>query len=115
VDRTLVVRALTNLIENAVQAMPLGGALDIRLEAADSGVRLVVRDTGIGMDANARQRAFEPYFSTKTAGSGLGLANAKRNIEREGGTIALESAPDQGTTITVTLPSAPPRDALGSG
>ena len=114
VDRTLVVRALTNLIENAVQAMPMGGNLDISLETAGQGVRLVVRDTGIGMDASARQRAFEPYFSTKTAGSGLGLANAKRNIEREGGTIALDSAPGQGTIITVTLPSALPHDAPGS-
>jgi signal transduction histidine kinase len=60
------------------------------------------------MDAEAASRAFEPYFSTKTGGSGLGLANAKRSIELEGGTIALASVPGQGTTVTITLPAAPP-------
>ena len=63
------------------------------------------------MDAEAVRRAFEPYFSTKTAGSGLGLANAKRNIELCGGTIAIESAPGAGAQITVSLPVAPPAAA----
>ena len=54
------------------------------------------------------RRAFEPYFSTKTAGSGLGLANAKRNIELCGGTMALTSALGRGTTVTLTLPVAAP-------
>ncbi len=59
-------------------------------------------------------RAFEPYFSTKTGGSGLGLANAKRNVETCGGRIALTSRPGEGTTVTVTLPvghSAAPASA----
>jgi signal transduction histidine kinase len=105
-DRTLLTRALTNLVENAIQAMPTGGALTVT-GAADAG-RVVLRlaDTGVGMDADARARAFEPYFSTKTAGSGLGLANARRNIERDGGTIAIESAPGAGATVTITLPRA---------
>jgi signal transduction histidine kinase len=93
----------------------MGGTLTIALAALDSGVRVTVADTGVGMDVQAQQRAFEPYFSTKTGGSGLGLANAKRNIEREGGTITLASAPGQGTTITMTLPSAPLPGARDSG
>jgi len=109
VDRTLVARALTNLVENAVQAMPQGGTLRIRAVAAPPGdVRLTIQDTGVGMDAVAVERAFEPYFSTKTAGSGLGLANAKRNIEQSGGRIEISSAVGQGTTIIVTLPAAVP-------
>ena len=94
-DRTLLARALTNLVENAVQAMPAGGTLTVgrRRVAARRG-RARVADTGVGMDAGrASTRAFEPYFSTKTGGSGLGLANAKRNIELSGGTIAIASAP----------------------
>ena len=66
-----------------------------------------VTDSGVGMDAAALEHAFEPFFSTKTGGSGLGLANARRNIEREGGTVTLASAPGQGATVTVTLPEAP--------
>jgi signal transduction histidine kinase len=58
------------------------------------------------MDAEALARAFEPYFSTKTSGTGLGLPIAKRNIELSGGTIAVSSVRDQGTTVEVTLPVA---------
>jgi signal transduction histidine kinase len=74
-------------------------------------VAITVTDTGVGMEPDAVERAFEPYFSTKTAGSGLGLANAKRNIELCGGTIAIASTPGRGTTIRVTLPVEPPVDS----
>jgi signal transduction histidine kinase len=107
VDRTLIARALTNLVENAWQAMPEGGTLRISAESAGETVRVTIADTGVGMDADAVQHAFEPYFSTKTAGSGLGLPNAKRNIELCGGRVALASEPGRGTTVTVTLPAAP--------
>jgi len=115
-DRTLLTRAVTNLVENAIQAMPLGGTLSIRAHAADTQLVLEIADTGVGMDADAKARAFEPYFSTKTGGSGLGLANTKRNIEREGGTIALTSTLGQGTTVRITLPFSPARpDATSTG
>jgi nitrogen fixation/metabolism regulation signal transduction histidine kinase len=107
VDRTLILRALTNIVENAMQAMPNGGTLRVSAERDPQGVRLAISDSGVGMDAVAVERAFEPYFSTKTAGSGLGLANAKRNIELCGGTIALASQPGAGTTVTIMLAAAP--------
>ena len=107
VDRTLFVRALTNLVENAIQAMPQGGTLTLALSFTAERVMLRVADTGVGMDDTGVRRAFEPYFSTKVGGSGLGLANAKRSIEREGGTIALTSVRGQGTTITIGLAPAP--------
>ncbi len=75
---------------------------------------ITLTDTGVGMDAEAVERAFEPYFSTKTAGSGLGLANAKRNIELSGGTITITSAPGAGTVVRVTLPAGPPPEARAS-
>jgi signal transduction histidine kinase len=106
VDRTLVGRALTNIFENALQAMPQGGSLRVTGSAQEHAVVIDVADTGVGMDATAARRAFEPYFSTKTAGSGLGLVNAKRNVELCGGTMTLASAPGQGTTVTITLPRA---------
>ena len=82
--------------------------MEIRAWLADAGVALDVRDTGVGMDLEAAGRAFEPYFSTKTGGSGLGQPNAKRYVELSGGSISLVSAPGAGTTVTLTLPVAPP-------
>ncbi|HEX5071183.1 MAG TPA: HAMP domain-containing sensor histidine kinase, partial [Vicinamibacterales bacterium] len=107
-DRTLLSRALTNLVENALQAMPSGGRLRIEANADDAHVEIRVIDTGVGMDEEGVRRAFEPYFSTKTGGSGLGLANAKRNIELCGGEVTLTSQPREGTTVAVRLPVADP-------
>jgi signal transduction histidine kinase len=67
-----------------------------------------VRDSGVGMDAEALARVFEPYFSTKSSGTGLGLPIARRNVELSGGTIEVESQKGQGTTVRVRLPVAPP-------
>jgi signal transduction histidine kinase len=115
-DRTFLSRALTNLVENAVQAVPGSGSVDLSASSAASIVTLVIADTGVGMDETALLRAFEPYFSTKTGGSGLGLANAKRNIERQNGSIAIASRPGEGTTLTITLPSAASRpDGTAAG
>ena len=114
-DRTLLIRALTNLVENALQAMPAGGTLRIAAAASAGGVVITIADTGVGMDAEAAARAFEPYFSTKTGGSGLGLANARRNIETCGGSIGLASAPGQGTTVTVTLARSDSHDGPETG
>jgi signal transduction histidine kinase len=111
IDRMLVARALTNLIENAIQAMPGGGTLAIAASPASAGIAIVLRDSGTGMEPEAVRRAFEPYFSTKTAGSGLGLANARRNVEACGGAIEISSTSGAGTTMTVTLPVVSPAGA----
>ena len=105
-DRTLLSRSLTNIIENALHAMPVSGVLTVVVRAEALLVRIRVSDTGMGMDADALARAFEPYFSTKTSGTGLGLPIAKRNIELCGGAITVMSARDQGTTVELTLPVA---------
>jgi signal transduction histidine kinase len=105
-DRTLLSRALTNILENALQAMPSGGRLDVRARVDDRGLVLDIEDTGVGMDAAAAERAFEPYFSTKTGGSGLGLANARRQVELCGGIVSLVSTPGAGTTVTLRWPAA---------
>jgi signal transduction histidine kinase len=106
VDRTLVSRALVNIVENALHAMPGAGALTVRASQNGRAVRIRVSDTGVGMDAEALARAFEPYFSTKAAGTGLGLPIAKRNVELSGGSISMTSERDKGTTVEVTLPVA---------
>jgi nitrogen fixation/metabolism regulation signal transduction histidine kinase len=114
VDRTLVARALTNLLENAVQAMPDGGEIEVGVQARGRDVEVTFSDTGVGMDPDSVARAFEPFFSTKTRGSGLGLANARRNVELCGGRVALASVVGEGTTVTVTLPVDPPPAATES-
>jgi len=107
VDRTLFARALTNVIENALHAMPGGGTLTIGADRdgrpSQDAVRVQIRDTGVGMDADAVARIFEPYFSTKATGTGLGLTIAKRNVELNGGTIRVDSERGVGTTVTIVL------------
>jgi signal transduction histidine kinase len=104
-DRTLITRALTNVIENALHAMPGDGTLAVATAAADGAVHVTVTDTGVGMDREALGRIFEPYFSTKATGTGLGLTIAKRNVELNGGTIEVASERGAGTTVTITLPT----------
>jgi signal transduction histidine kinase len=104
IDRTLIARSLTNIVENALHAMPGTGTIGVSAWAEDHHVRIRVSDTGVGMDADALARAFEPYFSTKATGTGLGLPIAKRNVELSGGTIGVTSERDRGTTVELRLP-----------
>ena len=107
IDRTLIGRALTNIIENALHAMPGGGTLTIDAALApDHRVQLRVTDTGVGMDSESMAKIFEPYFSTKAIGTGLGLTIAKRNVEANQGTIAVTSEKGRGTSVTMILPQA---------
>ena len=117
IDRTLFSRALTNVIENALHAMPGSGRLAItaRVDPAEPApletasprsVLVEITDTGMGMDQDALNRLFEPYFSTKATGTGLGLTIAKRNVELNGGTIEVHSERGVGTRVTITLPVA---------
>ena len=106
IDRTLFARALTNVIENALHAMPGTGRLSV-VSRQSEVVRpsiVEVADTGVGMDPDALSKIFEPYFSTKATGTGLGLTIAKRNIELIGGTIRVASQRGVGTTVTMTVP-----------
>jgi signal transduction histidine kinase len=105
IDRTLITRALTNIVENALHAMGSRGTLTIIATREDVIVCIRISDTGAGMDADALARAFEPYFSTKASGTGLGLPIAKRNVELSGGTIAMTSRFGNGTTVEISLPT----------
>jgi signal transduction histidine kinase len=115
VDRTLVARSLTNVIENALHAMPGQGRLAIAADGNEARVRIRISDTGAGMDPEALARAFEPYFSTKASGTGLGLPIAKRNVELSGGSVHVESERDRGTTVEMVLPVAPRRHLSPAG
>ncbi len=95
-----------NLIVNAVDAMPLGGNLNISCERANDHLVLRFQDTGLGMAEDVRERIFEPFYTTKGAhGTGLGLAVSYGIIERHGGHFSVESEPGQGTTFEIDLPA----------
>jgi signal transduction histidine kinase len=107
-DRRLLERAIVNLLENALQAVADHGAVHLSVRACD-GDRLVeieVSDSGPGLSEEARARIFEPFFSTKTGGSGLGLALVRKIAEEHGGTASLETGPGH-TVALVRLPAAP--------
>ncbi|HEX5044865.1 MAG TPA: ATP-binding protein [Candidatus Polarisedimenticolaceae bacterium] len=105
VDARVLARAVVNLIENALQAMPQGGRLRLAVRRRDGEVLLSVSDTGPGLDPRVRARLFTPYFSTKSSGTGLGLAIVRRAVEAHGGHVEVSSAPGSGTTFTIHLPA----------
>jgi two-component system sensor histidine kinase AtoS len=104
-DPVLFRRILTNLILNAVQSMPKGGRLTIAGSTGDGSLTVAVRDTGVGIAPENLAKIFNPFFTTKAQGQGLGLAVCKRLVEAQGGTINVKSAIGDGSTFTITMPS----------
>lgn len=105
-DVSLIRQALMNLALNAQQAMPAGGLLELQTYSREGRVHFDMIDNGAGMDARTRERMFQAFFSTKAAGSGLGLPTVRKIIEAHGGTIHCDSEPGRGTRFTVSLPPA---------
>ncbi len=104
IDPHFMQRALSNLVMNAVQAMPTGGELMIGATTDDHAVLITIHDTGDGVPENMKDTLFSPLTTGKAKGTGLGLAVVKRIIEAHNGTITFESEEGKGTTFTVTLP-----------
>jgi PAS domain S-box-containing protein len=106
-DLQLLEQAISNLIANALKAMPEpdAGALTVTCRPAPGGVEFAVADQGTGMTDEVRARVFEPLFTTSHSGTGLGLPLVKRIAESHDGSVSLVSAPGAGTTVTLFLPS----------
>ena len=100
-------RIVTNLVLNARDAVQTGeGMLHISTGVRAEGARLTVSDTGLGLTAEAKARMFEPYFTTKEHGTGLGLSGVAATVSRLGGAVFVDSEPGHGTRVTVVIPLA---------
>jgi len=106
-DQDRMEQVFLNLINNAVQAMPDGGALTIATRIHDGHVRFSFADTGGGIRPEDRERIFEPLFTTRAKGFGLGLSIAQQHVKAHGGEIVVTSVPDAGACFIVSLPLAP--------
>jgi two-component system, NtrC family, nitrogen regulation sensor histidine kinase NtrY len=105
-DPEMLYRALSNLVLNAMDAMPDGGTLTLSAEAREDNVEIRVSDTGDGLTPEECERLFTPYYTTKQHGTGLGLAIVQSVVADHNGAIAVESRPGGGATFVITLPAA---------
>ena len=112
-DQELLELVWNNLLSNAFKFTPAGGQVRLCLRQLDQQVAVTIQDTGCGMSPNTQSHIFEKFYqgdtSHATQGNGLGLALVRRVVDICQGSIQLTSAPEQGTTFTITLPTAPPR------
>jgi PAS domain S-box-containing protein len=106
-DARLVRQALLNVAANAVQAMPKGGRLTVRMRRDPVGVLVELEDTGPGIPEDVQPRIFEPFFTTKASGTGLGLAVVKRIVHGHGGEVTVASRPGRGTVVQLRFPVEP--------
>jgi signal transduction histidine kinase len=110
-DERFMKQALLNLVKNAIAACPDGGTLTLKTEKSDNEVLLRVQDTGTGIAEEHLARIFDPYWTTKDSGSGLGLTLVFKIIKEHRGEITVSSTPGEGTCFTISIP-VPQGDAL---
>lgn len=101
-------RALGNIFRNAVEAMGGSGTLDLRVTERESGIEVTVADRGPGVPADRKSRIFDPYFTSKADGTGLGLTLVRQTVEAHGGTITVGDTPGGGATFRILLPWSVP-------
>ncbi len=105
-DPSEIERVVYNLLTNAVEAMPHGGELTVRVHSVAGEARIAVEDTGAGIPDADRPQLFRPFFTTRERGVGMGLAICRRIVEENGGSISVETVPGRGSRFTVKLPEA---------
>lgn len=112
IDANQIKQVLVNLVKNAMQSMTRGGELTIRTANKGDGIELSVEDTGTGISEEKINRIFEPYFTTKQQGAGLGLMIVHRIVKQHSGQILVESGDPRGTRFRIWLPSATKKQFL---
>ncbi|MCU0573415.1 MAG: GAF domain-containing protein [Syntrophobacteraceae bacterium] len=114
-DEKLLEIACRNVIQNSIEAMPEGGRIEIELKTVDNGLALRFRDTGSGIPPESLPYVFEPFYTSRTRGSGLGLTRVHRIVCDHGGDVNIASVVGKGTEVLITLPMAPHEGGQGSG
>jgi signal transduction histidine kinase len=107
VDEVQFRRVLENVIQNAIDAIDTSGHIRLTTSVAGEDIIFTCQDDGSGIAEEAQKRLFQPHFTTKVQGSGLGLANVKRIIEDYNGSVELQSEHGKGTTVTIKMPLDP--------
>lgn len=115
VDVPKMERVFASIIQNAVDAIPESGIIEIRSTTLKSNVEIVVSDTGIGIPETIRGKIFSPLITTKAKGMGMGLSICKRIIDAHSGEIAVKCTSNKGTTLTITLPIEPKNEFIVGG
>jgi signal transduction histidine kinase len=105
-DAEMLHRAISNLVLNAMDAMPQGGTLSLRTRGANGNVVIEVADTGAGLTPEECEQIFTPYYTSKEHGTGLGLAIVQSVVSDHGGRIRVQSEPGRGSTFVIELPRA---------
>jgi len=108
-DERYMKQALLNLVKNAQAAMPDGGVFTVTTNCADNEIRITINDTGIGISKEIFSKIFEPYFTTKETGTGLGLTQVYKIVREHNGEITVDSEPGKGAEFKIILP-VPQRD-----
>lgn len=103
-DTDLLIQTLLNLLKNSIQATPAGGHISLNIHCDGETCRISVSDSGAGMSEETKSKMFDPFYTTRKSGSGLGLAVSHRIVERHNGYFEIKSAVNAGTTITIVLP-----------
>lgn len=107
VDSEKMKRVIINLIKNAVDAMPTGGTLTMKNRTLEKRLEIAISDTGTGIPEETQEKIWQPLFTTKAKGVGLGLCICKRIVEAHKGNISVESKVGEGTTFKITFPLEP--------
>jgi len=103
-DRLQMQQVLINLLKNAADASPEGSAVTVTAKRSEENIRITISDSGCGMSSGDISRLFQPFFTTKQKGTGIGLALARKILQQHNGDIIIESAPGKGTSVIMTLP-----------
>jgi two-component system, NtrC family, sensor histidine kinase HydH len=115
VDDQQLRQAVLNLVINGIQALPNGGTVVVRTDARDDRVRIIVEDNGPGLSEEVLRRVFEPFYTTKDQGSGLGLSIAFQIVSGHGGDLRAENRPEGGARFVIELPLVPDRTSGPNG
>lgn len=103
-DEPQIKQVLINVIQNSINAMPEGGAIEIKSFDLNNDIHIEIRDTGVGIPKQYLEEIFEPFFTTRGNGTGLGLSISQRIVQNHGGVFQITSKEGVGTTVSINLP-----------